>query len=471
MLIRGFLVLFAVYYTGYWIAGLAVAVILLVWALLGRSEGPPVLAIALTYQWMQVTIGIFYSSATGVELEAFYATDWQRMVLVGLGWITLLAVSIFYGMVLTRRRVTPSQDAPANAVNNKILYVAYAASLFMTGIVQEIAWNYSAFTQAILAITYIHLGLLFVMTRRFTHPVFQWQKLAALMALEVAIGFTGYFAGFREPLIMGAIAVFEVFNRRDVRHWAFGAALAAILGISSLVWISVRDQMRQDIDEDLVSTSRVERFDRVRSLSSGLLTRDVSDYMDATNILVDRLWAIKYPAMAMDRVPAVIPYTRGQITQDALTHIVTPRFLFPEKPELVSDSELVRKYAGANVAGSESNTSIAFGYVAESYVDYGLPLMFVPVVIFGLLVGITYQLWISIIQHRDLAVALTTVIYWLALYLFERSWAKMLGLTITLMVYLGGLVYLLDQWLLMRRWKMMSTGEMDYVIDASTSSS
>src|ERR1043165_3475561 len=241
MLIRGFLVLFAVYYTGYWIAGLAVAVILLVWALLGRSEGPPVLAIALTYQWMQVTIGIFYSAVTGVELEAFYATDWQRMVLVGLAWI-------------------PSPDAPANAVNNKILYVAYAASLFMTGIIQEIAWNYSAFTQAILAITYVHLGLLFVMTRRFTHPVFQWQKLAALMALEVAIGFTGYFAGFREPLIMGAIAVFEVFNRRDVRHWAFAAALAAILGISSLVWISVRDQMRQDIDEDLVSTSRVERF-------------------------------------------------------------------------------------------------------------------------------------------------------------------------------------------------------------------
>src|ERR1051325_6336570 len=356
MLIRGFLVLFAVYYTGYWIAGLAVAVILLVWALLGRSEGPPVLAIALTYQWMQVTIGIFYSAVTGVELEAFYATDWQRMVLVGLAWITLLAVLIFYGMVLTRRRVTPSPDAPANAVNNKILYVAYAASLFMTGIIQEIAWNYSAFTQAILAIAYVHLGLLFVMTRRFTHPVFQWQKLAALMALEVAIGFTGYFAGFREPLIMGAIAVFEVFNRRDVRHWAFAAALAAILGISSLVWISVRDQMRQDIDEDLVSTSRVERFDRVRSLSSGLLTRDVSDYMDATNILVDRLWAIKYPAMAMDRVPAVIPHTRGQIIQDALTHIVTPRFLFPEKPELVSDSELVRKYAGANVAGSESNT-------------------------------------------------------------------------------------------------------------------
>ena len=94
MLIRGFLVLFAVYFTGYWVAGLAVAVLLLIWALLGSTEGPPVLAIALTYQWMQVSIGIFYSAMTGVELEAFYATDWQRMVLVGLTWITLLTVSI-----------------------------------------------------------------------------------------------------------------------------------------------------------------------------------------------------------------------------------------------------------------------------------------------------------------------------------------------------------------------------------------
>src|SRR5439155_25473052 len=110
-------------------------------------------------------------------------------------WITGLAVAIFYGIVLTRRRVGPPEHAPTSAFNNKILYGAYAGSLLLTGVVQEIAWTYSSFTQAILAITYAHLGLLFVMTRRFTRPVFQWEKLAAVMALEVAMGFTGYFAG------------------------------------------------------------------------------------------------------------------------------------------------------------------------------------------------------------------------------------------------------------------------------------
>ena len=467
MLIRAALVMFAVSWTGYWIAGLAVAVLFLIWALLSTAEGPPVLALALTYQWMQVTIGLFYSTLTGEELEAMYQTDWQRMMLIGLGWLTCLAVAISYGIVLTRRRITPAPDAPLRAVSAKVLYIAYGASLLLTGVVQEIAWKYPMFTQAILAITFTHLGLLFVLTRRFTRPHFEWEKLAMLMVIEIAVGFTGYFAGFREPIVMGGIAILEVFDRRDMRHWLFAGVLAVVLGLSSLVWMSVRGQLRQEIDDEVLSNSRIERFDRARTLSTGLLTQAAADYSDAATRLVDRLWAIKYPGMALDRVPSSIPHTGGELMWEALTHLVTPRFLYPDKPELISDSELVRQYAGARVAGSESNTSIAFGYSAESYVDYGLPWMFVPAIVWGFLLGVTFQVWMSIIRHRELAVAVTTVMFWLALYLFERSWAKTLGGTVTLMVYLGGLVYLIDQWLLMRRVQHLSTGLADHVLDTT----
>jgi hypothetical protein len=323
------------------------------------------------------------------------------------------------------------------------------------------------FTQAILAITFTHLGLLFVLTRRFTRPHFEWEKLALLMAIEIAVGFTGYFAGFREPIVMGGIAILEVFDRRDIRHWMFAGVLAVVLGASSLVWMSVRGQLRQEIDDEVLSNSRIERFDRARTLSTGLLTQAAADYSEAATRLIDRLWAIKYPGMALDRVPSVIPHTGGDLMWEALTHLVTPRFLYPDKPELISDSELVRQYAGAKVAGSESNTSIAFGYSAESYVDYGLPWMFVPAIVWGFLLGVTFQVWMSIIRHRELAVAVTTVMFWLALYLFERSWAKTLGSTVTLMVYLGGLVYLIDQWLLMRRMQHLSTGLADHVLDTT----
>ena len=468
MLIRAALIVLAVYSTGYWISGLAVAVLLLVWALLATGEGPPVLALALTYQWMQVTIGIFYTALTGQELDAMVETDWQTMVLIGLGCVVCLAVSIFYGVVLARRRLVPPEDAPVRAFSGKFVWAAYIASLLLTGVVQELAWEYPAFTQAILAITFSHLALVFVLTRRFTRPEFQWEKLAGLMALEVALGFTGYFAGFREPLVMAAIATFEVFNRRDIRHWGFAGVLALALGFSSLIWVSVRGQLRQEMDEEVVSATRIERFDRARTVSSGLLTQRTSDYVSSMQVLMDRLWAIRYPAMAIERVPFVVPHTDGQIIREALVHVITPRFVYPEKADLPSDSEMVRKYAGANVAGAESNTSIAFGYAAESYVDFGLPWMFIPVLIWGFLLGMAYQAWLTVIRHRELAVALVTVMFWLSMYLFERSWAKTLGGTLTMMVYLGGLTYLVDQWLLMRRAQMLTTGLVDPLLDSTS---
>jgi len=468
MLIRAALIVGVVFWTGYWVAGVAVATLLLVWALLATGEGPPVLALGLTYQWMQVTIGIFYHAATGQELDAMSDSDWQTMVLIGLGCIVCLTVAIFYGMVLARRRLVPDPDAPVRAFSGKLVWTAYIGSLLLTGVIQELAWAYPAFTQAILAITFSHLALLFVLTRRFTRPEFQWKKLTALMALEVALGFTGYFAGFREPLIMAAIAVFEVFDRRDVRHWGFAAVLAVVLGASSLLWVSVRGQLRQEIDEEVVTASRLERFERARTVTSGLLTQDASDYLYSMQVLIDRLWAIHYPALAIDRVPFLIPHTDGQIIRDALVHLVTPRFLYPDKADLPSDSEMVRKYSGVNVAGAEAGTSIAFGYAAESYVDFGIPWMFVPVLIWGFIVGMAYQAWLSVIRHRELAIALVTVVFWLSLYLFERSWAKTLGSTITMMVYLGGLGYLVDQWLLMRRAQMQSTGLVDHLLDTTT---
>jgi len=458
MLIRVALVLIAAYWTGYWVAGFAVAVLFLIWGLLARWEGPPVLALALTYQWMQVTIGIFYNAVTGAPLEAMVETDWQPMVILGLIWVSCLTIAIYVGVEWMRTRVEVPQDAPARAFPMTILYAAYGASLLLTGAIQELAWDYPAFTQAILAVTFSHLALVFLLVRRLARPRLQWEKLLALMAIEIGLGFTGYFAGFREPLTMCAIALFEIFDRHDARHWVLAAVLLVLLGSSSLVWLSVRGQLRQDLDDEIASSSRIERFDHARTLSLGLLNGSSSDYADTATKLVNRLWTIEYPAMALERVPLAVPHSDGQIMQDALTHLVTPRFLYPDKPDLISDSELVRKYAGANVAGQEQNTSIAFGYLAESYVDYGIPLMFVPVIIFGLLIGALYQVWLSIIHHRDLAVGLVTVVFWMSLYQFERSWAKTLGLSVTLMVYLGGLTYLIDQWLMMRRAQQLTSG-------------
>ena len=83
--------------------------------------------------------------------------------------------------------------------------------------------------------------------------------------------------------------------------------------------------------------------------------------------------------------------------------------------------------------------------------DFGIPLMFVPVFAYGLLMGMAYHGLLRAIRLRELAIAAVTVIFWLSLYLFERSWANMLGLSLTLIAYLGGATLLLDRFLLRRR--------------------
>jgi hypothetical protein len=166
--------------------------------------------------------------------------------------------------------------------------------------------------------------------------------------------------------------------------------------------------------------------------------------------LVDRMWVVYYPALAVDREPAVLPHTNGSIISAAITHVLTPRVLFPGKAVLSSDSDMVRKYSGVWVAGRDEGTSIAFGYAAESYVDFGVPLMFLPSAVFGLMMGLAYAWFVKTIRHRELAVATVTVIFWLGLYLFERSWANMLGYGMSLIVYLGVPAVVIDKFLFAR---------------------
>jgi hypothetical protein len=214
--------------------------------------------------------------------------------------------------------------------------------------------------------------------------------------------------------------------------------------------MGIRTEYRRDyVELDKFATSRSARLRDIRSLTLDFLRGDTETMWDTADKLVDRMWTVYYPALAVERVPSHIPHTNGEILSAALVHIVTPRVFFPGKPELQSDSEKVRKYSGVFVAGVEQNTSIAFGYAAEAYVDFGVPVMFAPVLCFGIAIGMLYTFFERRLHHRELLVAFSTVAFWMSLYLFERSWATMLGTSLGMMIYLGAPVFLLDRFLLL----------------------
>jgi hypothetical protein len=418
----------------------------LVWT----GDGLFVLPITMAFHWLEGSLGILYLGLTGREVKAVYDSDYKPMVLIALGCVLALAAGIRLGLSL-KKAPDPNEARPGFAISFGLLVAVYIGSVALEGTLSLIAPDYPSLRQIITTFESARLGVLFLLLRRLCAPPSRFGLVAVIVGIEIVLGITGFFAGFREPIVLAVLATLEVFDRRNSRHWMALTAAGVAISLLAVLWMGIRkDYRREYVEVDQFSANRGTRVTRVQDLTSTFLQTDRDGLLQTTDDLVDRMWPIYYPALALRRVPSVLPHTNGEILKAALIHIVTPRVFFPNKAELPSDSDEVRKYAGVYVAGREVNTSIAFGYSAESYIDFGVPLMFLPVFVFGVAVGFCYALFRTLIWHRDLFVAFATVSFWVSLYLFERSWATMAGVTVGFMVYLGGPIVLLDRFLLIR---------------------
>ncbi len=432
-----------------WLPGAAIFTLWAIWWLLPDGEGPPILAMAMSYQWTQVTVGMFYSLVTGRDIPWTLLVDYRPTMMMSLVCLLALSIGLYAGRYLVWRNWPPAETRPELALTWTVIVVAYVLGVLTEGVARRFAFQTPSLTQPILALASIRLMLLFIVLRRLASPTFRWPAILGLIGVETVLNSTGYFVQFREPLILAILAVLEVFDRRKTEHVVVVAIFAFTLASLSLVWMSVRTTYRQEIDKR-ESFDSSQRFDKMVDLVSEWWTFGGDRRLGDVDFLIDRMWAIYFPALAVQRVPSVVPHTDGHMFEAAIKHVVQPRVFFPEKPELPSDSELVRRYSGVWVAGREQNTSIAFGYMAESYVDFGVPWMFLPFLVFGTLVGLIYGWFQRSIRHAELRVPMVTVTFWLALYLFERSWAIQIGNALTLLVYAGGLAWLVDRFLLVR---------------------
>jgi len=430
---------------GDWLAAAALATLALAWVMLPAEEGPPVLALAATMQWVSVTIGYFYNLISGRPLDAIIRTDYRNMVLIGLGCVLTMIFGLALGRSVVERMRPPQGIRPAHALTFKTLMFVYVFFTAAVSLFRVTDVDMGGLAMAVVALTYLRLGLVYLIFRRMVGRG-EWYYIAGLLIVEIVLGISGFYAGFRDPLIMAALAFLEYFDRRKIRHWLAVSTLGAAMVTLGIVWIGVRVEYRGRFMEDSrFADNRSARIDLLRDSVNKWLTQSSTAFWDNVDAFVGRMWTIYYPALAVDRVPSVLPHTDGKMMADTLRFVFEPRIFFPDKPYIQSDSQLVRKYSGVMVAGEEQNTEIAFGYAAESYIDYGVPGMFVPAFIWAIFIGIALTLIFREYHHRDMAVSVATVIGWVSLYLFERSWAKTIGYGGTLLIYAGGLCYILDR--------------------------
>ena len=424
-----------------WIAGVGLAVLYVGGRILLRQEGPPIAALSFANQWLQVMAGIVWFAMSGRQVMEMRTPTYRPMVMIGLVCIVVLFAGFYISSGVGKRSRRVIQMKPLPWTTNQIA-ATYAVSVAISGILTELAWSMSGLTQAILVFSRVRYVLLFLLITRLVRPNPRWLWILGALGLELTIGLTGFFADFREPLVIAAIAVFGAMDRRKARTWVVLGCIAALAISSALIWTAIKPIIRRNY---VGYATRTERLNAVLTVTGITFARTPDIWKYEGDSMVSRIWSVYFPGLAITRVPSVIPYENGAIIKGAIQNVVTPRLFFPDKPILPSQSDEVRKYAGVWVGGRETNTSYAFGYAGESYVDFGVPYMFVPIFLFGFIFGFAYRYLNKKLKHDELKTGVLIVIVWSTLGVYEASWVMLIGPTITNLVLLGGAAIFLDR--------------------------
>src|SRR5215470_16358908 len=86
--------------SGDWLIGVSLMVLALGWVVLQPDEGPPVIALAFSMQWVSVCVGLFYFTVIDRPLEATIHSDYRTMVLIGLGCLLATMAGLYVGRKL-----------------------------------------------------------------------------------------------------------------------------------------------------------------------------------------------------------------------------------------------------------------------------------------------------------------------------------------------------------------------------------
>src|SRR4051812_10583762 len=169
-----------------WLAVASVALLWLAWYQLRTQDGLTVVALAFTFQWLQVCAGTLYYEITGRISPLVLSTNVRPMVLVGLFCLLALLEGLVLGRRWLRQHSSGRSEPTAAALplTQPQIFGLYVLSVFVQGSLQVVAWHVPQLTQGLLAIGFIRYVILFVLLRRLAQPQFRRVPFIAIVLVE-----------------------------------------------------------------------------------------------------------------------------------------------------------------------------------------------------------------------------------------------------------------------------------------------
>lgn len=369
----------------------SLAILFILYKLFWTEGQPKIIFIGLVYFWASVVIKIFYADFTNQLYEDLSISN----KIVETTFIAQLALLVFaLGIFITTKNATKniyiSYTETFNYSTNKVL-IFYAAMTVGSTALYGILFVYPGFSQLFNALIFMKTGLLFLLI----HTVYAQKKqmwlIFAIVGTEILLSFVSFFSSFKEILITVAIVLSFYPIKLSVKQYVRNLVLVVGTIYLMLIWQTIKGDYRfflnQGSRSQAVQVSSNDALLKIWELAQN------ADPFDKDNDIVyqtiDRLSYIEFFSQAMVRVPAELPFENGKLWLNNLMHIFVPRILNPNK-KAIDDSQMVNAYCIRQVATAEQGASFSLGFLAESYIDFGIYFMFVPVFLVGCLFGWVY---------------------------------------------------------------------------------
>lgn len=393
--------------------------------LLWRPGEPPVLLFAVGYQWAQVTAKLFHANVLGVYVEQLSASE----RIVEATWLSLIGLIVLsVGMWLVLRRLPPvgaRLRAGLDGVTVTRAFWLYVGTAIFAALIVPLGWALGPLTQILLSTAGIKWAGYFLLaylalSRREGLPL-----LALAFAIELLSGI-GYFAGFKTVLFVTLLAALATRPRITAGTVLGSVAAVVVLIAVGAAWSAIKPSFRAEIGIEGRQGAAVGQGEQVAQLVDAVSGLTADDLLGGLDPLFSRLAYTEYFGLAMDYVPVEVPHERGALWGTAVKHVLQPRLFFPDKPRLLSDSEVTTRYTGQRLASDAEGTSISLGYMGESYVDFGRIGMFGVVLALGLLWGWMFRYFVRSARVPLLGLAVALAVLQSA-YQFEMASIKLLG--------------------------------------------
>jgi len=362
------------------------AIIFLLW----RHSQPAVLVFGMLMQWVQVVAFVIWMNNAGEDINWLSNHGDIAVTMACLGLI-VMAATITLGLKSLKMPSREQFFHQSKLINEKKILILYVvSSVFLGGLGYAFGSNPGFFQ---ILTTLGTLKWVFFMVFGYVAWINKKNRtlLVVIIILEFTTALYSYFSNFKEVIFYTIMLALGFIRRVNFKQVFYGLLIVSSLFFLLLTWTAVKSDYRKFLNkgtkQQVVEVSREEAFSKLGEKVSSL---NWAQYQQVLDLFLYRAQYILHLSKTMDRVPAVIPHTNGQIWWDNITFVLEPRLFFPDKPRYEATVK-TNKYTGYNYAGFTQGSSFSLGYFADSYIDFGFFGMFLPLILIALFIVFIYR--------------------------------------------------------------------------------